>query len=350
MGELYIGMDVHKRYTVAVTTDEQGKVLRRDRIEHGNNIALAPWGEYFAEIGEGAHVALEATGVSYSVLEAIEPYCRSVVLSNPIRTRLIAEQSVKTDKIDAKVLAQLRRTNFLPTVHVLPREIRDQRELLRHRMSLVQIQTGLKNRIHGLLTRYGVSFEGTDMYGKAGREYLAKLDLRPAFRDQLDRYLRLLDTVAGEIKVLTKRIHREVDVCTDALRLTTIPGVGKYLAALIYWEVGDIHRFHSPSRLVGYCGLGPRVYSSGGKTFHGPITKQGNKFIRWALVEAAQKYGVKGGPIGDFYRRVKMKKGSKSARVAVARKLATILWHMLTKKEDFNESRLIADRRPKVFG
>lgn len=347
---LYIGMDVHKRYTVAVATDEEGRVMRRDRIEHGSNIALAPWADYFAALGEPPHVALESTGVSYAVLEAIEPYCSSVVLSNPARTRLIAEQSVKTDKVDAKVLAQLLRTRFLPAVHVVPRAVRDQRELLRHRVGLVHMQTALKNRIHSLLTRCGLSFEGTDLYGRAGRDYLARLELRPAYRDELDRYLRLLDGLMAEIKAVTRRIHAEVQVCPGALRLTTIPGLGKYLAALVYWEIGDIRRFLSPSRLVGYCGLGPRVHSSGGKTFHGPISKAGNKFIRWALVEAAQKYGKRPGPLGDFYRRVAAKRGTKSARVALARKLATILWHMMSKEEDFDEGRIKADRRAHVFG
>jgi transposase len=347
---LYIGMDVHKRYTVAIATDEAGKVLRKDRIEHGTDIARAPWADYFAALDQKPSVALEATGVSYAVLEAIEPYCESVTVSNPVRTRLIAEQSVKTDKVDAKVLAQLLRTNFLPVVHVLPQDIRDQRGLLRHRVSLVHMQTSLKNRIHSLLTRRGLTFEGTDLYGKAGREYLKRLELRPSYRDELDRYLRLLDTVMAEIQTLTQRIHREVEVCPAALRLTTIPGLGKYLAALVYWEIGDVHRFMSPSRLVGYCGLGPRVHSSGGRTFHGPISKEGNKFLRWALVEAAQKYGKRPGPMGDFYRRVQARKGSKPARVALARKLATILWHMMSKEEEFDESRISADRRRHNFG
>lgn len=350
MSELYIGMDVHKRYTVAVATDAQGAILRRDRIEHGVDIGNAPWADYFAALGQKPRVALEATGVSYAVLEAIEPYCESVVMSNPVRTRLIAEQSVKTDKIDARVLAQLLRANFLPAVHVVPQAIRDQRELLRHRVSLVHLQTGMKNRIHGLLTRCGLMFDGTDLYGKAGREYLTRVALRPVYRDELERNLRVLDALMLEIKALTTRIHREVAVCPEAMRLTTVPGIGKYLAALIYWEIGDIRRFLGPSRLVGYCGLGPRVYSSGGKTFHGPISKEGNKFLRWALIEAAQKYGVRPGPLGDFFRRVKAKKGSKPARVAVARKLATILWHMMTKGEDFDEGKIATDRRRHNFG
>jgi len=350
MSQLYIGMDVHKRYTVAVATNEEGKVVRRDRIEHGTDIARAAWADYFAALKQRPRVAIEATGVSYAVLEAIEPYCESVTVSNPVRTRLIAEQSVKTDKIDAKVLAQLLRTNFLPTVHVLPRDIRDQRGLLRHRVSLVHMQTSLKNRIHSLLTRCGLLFEGTDLYGVAGRDYLKRVGLRPSYRDELDRYLRLLDAVASEIKQMTRRVHAEVAVCPGALRLTTVPGIGKYLAALVYWEIGDARRFMSPSRLVGYCGLGPRVYSSGGKTFHGALSKQGNKFLRWALVEASQKYGKRPGPLGDFYRRVQFKKGSKCARVALARKLATIIWHMMTKEEEFDESRIRNDRQRHNFG
>lgn len=345
MNSLYIGMDVHKRYTVAVATDERGIVVDRARIEHGSNIATAPWEDYFRKFPRRPQAAVEATAVSYAILEAIEPFCESVVISNPIKTRLIAEQAVKTDKIDAKVLAQLLRSDFLPTVHIAPREIRDQRELLRHRISLVHVQTGIKNRIHGLLIRCGLVYLGTDLYGKSGREYLAGLELRAPYRQELDRYLRILDAIGAEVRELTRAIHAAVIVCPEAMRLTTIYGIGKYLAALIYWEIGNVERFSGPGKLVGYCGLGARVHSTGGKTFHGPITKQGNKFLRWALVEAVQKYGKRPGPMGDFFRRIMYKKGSKAARVALARKLATIIWHMLKKREDFSETRLLADRK-----
>lgn len=342
---VYIGMDVHKKFTVAVAVDERGRALSQDRIEHGKSIAQARWAQYFKKFPEPPHVSLEATGVSYPIYEAIEPFCSSVVMAHPLKTKLIAEQKVKTDTIDGRTLAHLHRTDFLPTAFIPPREVRQQRELLRHRMTLVQIQTSIKNRIHALLTRCGEFFEGSDLFGKGGREYLAQQAVPEPYRAELDRFLRLLDTIAAEIKQVTRQIHQGVEVTPEALRLTQIHGIGKYLAALIFWEIGDIHRFASPAKLVGYSGLGPRVHSTGGKTFYGSITKQGNRFLRWALVEAAQKYGRKQGPLGNFYRRLERKHGSKAARVATARKIMTVIWHMLKKGEDFDESKLARESR-----
>lgn len=342
---IYIGMDVHKKFTVAVAMTENGELLGEQRIEHGASIARVPWGDYLKGFPERPHVALEATGFSYPIYEAIEPYCRSVVMSHPMKTKLIAEQKVKTDTIDGTTLAHLYRADFLPTSYIPSREIRDHRELLRHRIVLVQIQTSIKNRIHAVLARCGEFYEGTDLFGKAGRQYLAEMPLRDPYRQELDRFLQLLDGVASEIKQVTRTIHREVEICPAAMQLTTVYGIGNYLAALIYWEIGDINRFAKPSKLVGYAGLGPSVYSSGGKTFYGPITKQGNRFLRWALVEAAQKYGKRQGPVGDSFRRVWRKKGAKAARVATARKLLTIIWHMLKKGENFDESKIARDRQ-----
>jgi transposase len=291
-------MDVHKKYTVAVAMGEDGKILEREKIVHGDSISGVDWESYFSRFPETPHVAMEATGISYAIYEAIERHCRSVVMAHPLKTKLIAEQKVKTDTIDGRTLAHLRRTDFLPTAHIPTRDVRDQRELLRHRASLLQIQTGLKNRIHALLTRCGEFYSAsTDVFGKAGRAYLDRISLRNPYRQELDRFLRLLDVIAGEIRALSRTIEETVKDTPEVARLTTVPGIGKYLAALIYWEIGDINRFPSAAKLVSYCGLGPRVHSSGGRTVHGPITKEGNKFLRWALVEASQKAGTRAGPL-----------------------------------------------------
>lgn len=337
---VYIGLDIHKKFSVAIAMNETGQVLRRDRIEHGASIARAPWRQYFASFDEPPHVALEATSVSHAVCEAIEPLCASLVMAHPLKTKLIAEQKVKTDTIDGTALAHLRRTDFLPTAYIAPKPIRDQRELLRHRVCLVRVQTILKNRMHSLLARCGEFYVGTDLFGATGRRYLAALPLREPYRAQLDRWLCLLDGMAAQIKEVTTQIRRAVKMTPDVERLTTVPGIGDFLAALIYWEIGDIRRFHSPSKLVGYCGLAPRVYSSGGKTWHGAITKEGNRFLRWAFVQAVQKYGVRAGALGDAFRRLKGKHGSASAKVAMARKLAVITWHMLSRGEEFDETRV----------
>lgn len=347
---LYIGLDVHKKFTVAVAVDETGKMLRQDKIVHGASIRRSGWSDYFNTLPEKPFAALEATGVSYPIYEAVEPFCRSVVMANPLKTKLIAEQRVKTDTIDGKTLAQLLRTDFLPTSYIPPREIRDQREFLRHRLSLVQVQTSLKNKIHAILSRCGEFPEASDIFGKKGRAYIEELGIGEPYKSEMARLFRLLDTVAVELVDLGKEIQARVELTPGANRLMSIPGIGKILAATIYWEIGEAKRFDRPGKLVGYCGLGARVHSSGGKTVHGSITKQGNKFLRWALVEAAQGWGKRGGPLGNFYRRIQFKHGSKSARVAVARKLAEIIWHMLVKGEDFDENRIGNRNKMRVFG
>jgi len=348
MKPVYIGMDVHKKYTVAVAMNEEGEVLSKEKLLHGASIRRVPWKAYLGQFAGPVHVALEASEVSYPICEAVEPYSETVTMAHPLKTRLIAEQRVKTDTIDGRALAQLLRTDFLPKAYIPPRPIRDQREILRSRISLVHWQTNIKNRIHGVLRRCGEFYEGSDLFGKAGRDYLRELSLGEPYRSEIEQLLRLLESLQVELKELTHAVYEDVAMLPEALRLTTIPGVGRYLAALIYWEIGDIERFASASKLVGYCGLGPRVYSSGGRTFHGPITRQGNRFLRWAFVTAAQKYHQRKGPLGDFFRRVERQHGSKAARVALARKLATITWHLLKKRETFNEARIVADQGGRV--
>lgn len=348
MKAVYIGMDVHKKYTVAVAMDEQGQVLNKEKIMHGSSIRRAPWKAYLGQFKEPVHVALEASEVSYPIWEAVEPYSETVAMAHPLKTRLIAEERVKTDTIDGRALAQLLRTDFLPKAYIPPREIRDQREILRSRISLVQWQTNIKNRIHGVLKRCGEFYDGTDLFGKAGQEYLRQLPLSEPYRSEIEQLLRILENLQNELKQLTHAVYEDAEGLPAVMRLTTVPGIGRYLAALIYWEIGDIERFASASKLVGYCGLGPRVYSSGGRTFQGPITRQGNKFLRWAFVTAAQKYHTRQGPLGDFFRRIERRHGSKGARVALARKLATIVWHLLKKREVFNEARITTDQGGRV--
>ena len=345
MEKVYIGMDVHKKYTVAVAMTEQGQVLNKEKIVHGASIRQAPWKAYLGQFEGPVHVALEATDMSYPICEAVEPYSDTVTMAHPLKTRLIAEQRVKTDVIDGRTLAHLLRTDFLPKAYIPSREIRDQRELLRSRVALVHWQTNVKNRLHAVLRRCGEFFEGTDLFGKAGREYLDQLALPEPYRSEIAQLLRILESVQVEIKQVAQAIREDVEVVPEAMRLTQIPGIGPYLAAVIYWEIGDIDRFANASKLVGYCGLGPRVYSSGGRTFHGPITRQGNRYLRWAFVTASQHYYQgRRGPLGDFFQRIAKKHGTKAARVALARKLATITWHLLKKKAAFNEAQIGVDQ------
>jgi len=346
---IYAGIDSHKRYSVVTATDEKGNILNRARIPHGQHIASAPWKEYVEQFHEPLCVTLEASQFWYPVYEAIEPFVHEIKLAHPLKVRAIAEARIKTDKIDSEVLAHLLRTDLLPTAYIPPKRVRDGRELLRYRASLVALQTSVKNKIHAVLHRTGHLYQGSDLLGKRGRAWLEALPLRDIYQEEIDGYLRILDFLKEEIKLITRRIHRELKLNEPAQLIHTVYGVGKYLALLIAMEIGDISRFSKPAKLVSWSGLVPSVHSSGGRVRYGSITKQGSKWLRWALILATQKYKNREGVLGRFYKRIERRHGSKAARIALSRKLATIVWHMLSKNEAFDEKKLIKDRR-KGFG
>ena len=340
---IYAGIDVHKKFSYVTSMNERGEIIKQGRIEHGNEISNAPWHYVIEKMEEPVSVAIEATGFWGPVYEALEPLVAEVNLAHPLKTRAIADARIKTDKIDSEVLAHLLRTNLLPTCYIPPREIRDKREMLRYRISLVAMQTMTKNKIHSMLHKCGYLYEGTDLFGKSGRTYMGSLPLREIYKEELNGYLRILDYLKKEIRQITKRIHEELLSTPEARLIHTIYGAGIYTALLIAMEIGDIRRFGRPAKLVSFSGLNPSVRSSGGKTRYGSISKRGSKYLRWALIIVTQKYKNNKGVLGDFYRRIAFRHGSKTARVALARKLATIIWHMLSKNEPFREEILIKD-------
>ncbi len=193
------------------------------------------------------------------------------------------------------MLAHLLRSNLLPASYIAPREIRDIREVLRYRASLVAIRVSLKNKIHALLSKNGILFPYTNVLGKKGQLFLKNLQLRDSYRQCLDGYLRLAETLKTLIEELETTIVMLAEKNDQAMLLTTIPGIGYFSALLIVSEIGDIQRFPSAKKLCSYAGLVPRVYSSGGKTRYGSITKQGSRWLRWILVETSKHY-VKGCP------------------------------------------------------
>lgn len=340
---IYAGVDVHKKFSFITAMNEKGEIINRAKIMHGKQISQAPWEKFVQQFDKPLSFSIEATGFWAPVYDALEPLVKEIKLAHPLKTRAIAEARIKTDKIDSTTLAHLDRTNLLPTCYIPSQYIRDKRELLRYRASLVHLQTEIKNKIHSLLHRCGYLYEGSDIFGKSGREYLSSLPLRSTYQDELAGYLRILDFLKPEIKLVTKRIHRELEITPTARLIHTLHGIGVYLALLIAMEIGDIKRFRKPSKLVSYSGLNPSVHSSGGRTRYGSITKQGSKWLRWALILATQKYKKHKGVLGNFYRRIEYRHGSKAARVALARKLATIIWYMMSKNESFNEEIIVKD-------
>ena len=181
-------------------------------------------------------------------------------LAHPVYVKPFAKKHVKTDKVDARVLAQLLRMAYLPESYVPGKEIRDQRVLIRHHASLVRLRTSIKNRVHALLTIEGIqTSEFSDLFGKRGMEFLKGVKLRQVRREALDNYLEVLKALEEGIEEMEAILKERAKITDETKWLMSIPGIGYHNALLIQSELGEIERFSNPKSMVSYSGLAPKV-------------------------------------------------------------------------------------------
>jgi transposase len=320
-----VGIDLHKRRSHIAALDEQGRKILSRRIE--NDPAI--FRELLSEIDGESKVALEATYGWEWLADVLEEAGYELHLAHPLRTKAIASARVKTDSVDALTLAHLLRTDLLPEAYIAPRELRDLRDLLRHRVALTQMRSALKNRVHALIARQGIRHDHSDLFGKTGLAFLAQLELREPPRRRLDSLLALIADFDREIAATTREIDQRARRDDRVDVLCQIRGVGPYTAMLVIAEIGDITRFAKARKLCAWAGLTPTVRSSDGKARLGHITRQGSRPLRWALVEAAQHSVRGGGPLRQDFERIAKRRGRKIAKVAVARKILTLCYYGL---------------------
>lgn len=322
---MFIGVDYHKKYVVATMMDEAGKIREQKKISNDPGVLT----EYARSLPKGSKIALEATEGWYHFYEMIEDICPDITLAHPLKTRAIAEARIKTDKVDSAMLAHLLRANLLPRSYIPPREIRDMREVLRYRASLVSLRTSVKNKVHAILSKNGVRMEYSDIFGKKALARLGSLPLRSCYAVELSGYIRLGETLNSLIDEGSAIIERQANEDPKARLLLTIPGIGHYSALLIISEIGNIARFPSAKKLCSYAGLVPRIHSSGGKTRYGSITKQGSKWLRWILIELSHHFVKNSERLEKMFDRITLTHGKNTARVAVAREMLKIIYCML---------------------
>ena len=282
-------------------------------------------------------VAVEATCNTHAIAKLLESRVARVVVSNPQKTRVIAESKVKTDKVDAQVLAQLLAADFLPGVWLADEETHALRRQVARRANIVRQRTRLKNQVQAILHRNLVPrCPAADLFGLKGRAWLTEQELPADERQAVEALLRQLDFHGQELAIIDAQLSQIGLASDDVKRLMTIPGVDSTVALSIVAAVGDFGRFASPGQLVSYLGLNPRVKQSGGlPASHGRITKQGRAHARGMLVEAAWSAARIPGPLRAFFERVRSRRGMQIAIVATARKLTCLCWHLATKHEDY---------------
>ncbi len=324
-----IGLDVHREFA-EVAIWEDGIVRLAGQIATTPE-ALRLFAESLCELDE---VAIEATCNTHAIARLLERHVGRVVVSNPMKTRAIAEAKVKTDKVDARVLAELLAADYLPSVWIADDETHALRRQVARRAHIVRQRTRLKNRVQSILHRNLIPrCPAADLFGHKGRSWLAGQELPLDERQAAEALLRQLDFHGEELKLIDAELARVALRREEVKRLMTIPGVDATVALSIVAAVGDFGRFRSPEKLVSYLGLNPRVRQSGGQpASHGRITKQGRAHARGMLVGAAAKTP---GPLCAFYERLRARRGMQIAVVATARKLAVLCWHLIAKGEDY---------------
>jgi transposase len=277
------------------------------------------------------------TGARF-VHDRLERLGWDVLIADAAKVKGLAPLACKTDKIDARVLALLSQRDLVPEIWLPDPRVRRERELARFRMHLVKHRSMLKHRIHATLISFGHPCPVTDLFGVAGRELLDRLDVPQPWRGTVDASLLLIDDLDRRIETVNRELRASGADHPYVPRLLTVPGIGWVLAFTIAAEIGDITRFASPKKLCRYTGLRPRVYQSGDRDRRGPLTKQGPKYLRWAMLEATM-HALRHPAYRERYQRNKRRlgrqRGAKVAQIDVARKLAEAIWHMLTHDQPF---------------
>jgi len=327
----YVGLDVHKNFTQAVVLDDQGNRLMNERFA----TTIADLDKFIGKLGKDIEIVMEASSVWQHLYEYLEDECYKVKLAHPLKTRLIAEARIKTDPRDAGTLANLLRTNFLPESYVPHKHARSERQITRHRASLVDMRTMVKNKIHAILRLHGITHEFSDLFGKSGMEFLRTVQIPVTSRFELDQYTTMLRLLDRQIEDTSHKIQLFTQVNPLAQRLMSIPGISYYSALMIMAEIVDIRRFQSTKKLCSYSGLIPSTYQSGDTARHGGITKQGSVWLRRILIQSANVAIRYDDVLSEFYKRIERKKGHNKAIVATARKMLKYIYIMLTLGIDY---------------
>jgi transposase len=342
--EEYIAFDSHKHYTWVEQEPVSAGKARQYRVEHAPGAIR----QALRGCAPGTAVALEATANWYWIVDEIEQGGLVPKLVHPRKAKLMMGLINKTDKLDAHGLNRLQRNGTLPTVWIPPGPLRELRELTRTRVVLVAQRTRWKNRITATLAKYGVpASEYSDPYGKGARQELdRRIERLPEqARWAAHQMLAQVDGLSAQIGQFEERLKELVKITPEMQLLMSLPGVGVILAATMALEIGAIGRFASAEHLAAYAGATPRVHSSGDRTRYGRTRPDVNRYLKWALAEAANSVAVNhtrcpDRHVSQLYFRLRLRKGHSRAVGAVARHLAEAAFHVLSRPEAYRDPTL----------
>jgi transposase len=334
---LYAGLDLSRKRLNFHLLDQAGETLEAGAAPPDTD-GLHGLAQQLARHRQPVRAAIESMNGARFVHDRLEQAGWEVEIADALKVKGLAPLACKTDRIDARVLAELCRRELVPAIWLPDPSVRAERERARFRLHLVRHRSSLKQRVHALLLAHGQPCPVSDLFGLRGRALLERLALPEPWRGTLTASLRLIDELDAEITACEGELRRLGAEHRYVPLLLSVPGIGFVLAYTIAAEIGEIGRFASPAKLAGYSGLCPRVYQSGESDRRGRLAKNGPRYLRWALVEAATT-ACRHPVYRERYQRTKARlgtqRGARVAQVELARRLAEAIWHMLSRNQPF---------------
>jgi len=332
----FAGIDLHKKTITICLVDRDRNVLQTRRF---SCVEVDRIVGFFAGLGP-FQATVEATAGYQWLLQRIEPLARRVVLAHPGKLRVIAESTRKSDKLDARVLAEFLALDMIPPAYRPTPRQREHRALVRHRQFLQRQRTQLRVKVRRVVSDYNA--DRKDLFSKPGRAYLAGVPLSAADRFIVEQLLGQLAAADGQLTALRKRLREFAEAAGEAEArsrrvLRSVTGVGEVTTEVVLAELGDVGRFRSAKQVVAYAGLAPGRRESAGKARDLGISKRGSPLLRWVLVEAAWQTVSRSAYWRETYERLKRRRGARRAIVAVARRLLGVLVAVLRSGQGYRE-------------
>ena len=335
---LHVGLDLSRRRLDVCVLSDDGELVEE--------LAAPPDAEglrylvgKLARHRESVRAVIESMTGARFIHDTLEQLGWDVLIADAQRVKGLAPVACKTDRVDARVLAVLSHRNLVPAIWLPDPRVRREREQARFRLHLVKHKSMLKHRIHATLMTFGHPCPVSDLFGLEGRKLLDRRHIPDPWRETVDASLYLIDYLESEIAAIERELRSSGAEHPYVPLLLTVPGIGWVLAFTIAAEIGDITRFPSAKKLVGYTGLCPRVRQSGDSDRRGPLSKQGPRYLRWAMLEATM-HALRHPTYRERYQRNKQRlgkqRGARVAQVDLARKLTEAIWHMLTTNQPFD--------------
>jgi transposase len=334
---LHAGLDLSRKRVDVCLISAGGELLGQFRVPADRD-GLYGLARRAAVYGEPVRGVVESMNGARFVHDELVAHGWEVLIADAQRVKGLAPLACKTDKIDARVLAELSLRELVPAIWLPTPELRREREISRFRLHLVKHRSTLKNRVHSTLIAFGYQVPMADLFGLGGRRLLAGLEIPEPWRGHVDASLELIDDLELRIARIEAKLKRSGADHRYVPLLMTAPGFGWIISFTVACEIGDIGRFASPVKLTGYTGLCPRVKQSGDTDKRGPLSKHGPRYLRWGLIEAAI-HAASHPLYSERYQRTKRRlgrqRGAKVAQIDLARKLTEAIWHMLTRNQPF---------------